>query len=118
MHNSSVVYVGVSAHPDWRYKEHHYDSASSVYHFGRYLLSLGKPLTIKVIDSAPNKLAGHKLERLYITHYSCKYHLLNDKECYEAIESIIPRLKQIINAPLLEYQKNLLENTRNQWENI
>lgn len=116
-HNSHIVYVGVSVNPSWRYRDHHYDIYSNVYYFGRYLLSLETPLTIEIIDSAPNKLAGHKLERIYIEYYSNKYHLLNDVECCAAIESIIPKIRQIVNSYLLSNQQKIISNTLLEWQN-
>ena len=117
LNNESVVYVGVSAHPSWRYKEHHYDTLSTVYHFARYLLSLGTPLKLQIVDSAPSKKAGHKLEMMYIIKYSLKYHLLNDKDNFFDVYSIIPKLNKIVNSPLLDSQKSIIQNMEKEWEN-
>lgn len=116
LHNESVVYVGVSSDVKHRYKEHHYDSNSNVFYFGRYLLSLQTPLRARIIDDAPNKTAGHKLEMLYIANYSTKYHLFNYEENYLAINSIIPRYSRIINSHLLAEPMDLIEKMQIKWQ--
>ena len=117
LNNGSVIYVGVSSDVKNRYKDHHYSSISNVYNLARYLLANNTPLTADIIDFAPNKRAGHKLEMLYIAKYSTKYHLLNDKEVYLAINSIIPVYKQIINPYSLCGPYQTIEKTQQEWEN-
>lgn len=116
--NDSVVYVGMSIDPIYRYKVHHYDCMSSIYKLGRYLLSNETTLKLNVIDSNPHKTNALMLERCYIKQYSDVFSLFNNADCCSAMNSIIPSIKNIKNSYLLSLKLVELNKNKHTWEKI
>lgn len=114
--NNSVVYVGMSIDPIYRYKVHHYDCMSSLYKLGRYLLANDSTLKLHIVDYSPNKMQALALERFYIKLYSRIFCLLNDGECCSAMNSILPSIKNIQNSYLLSLELVELRKNTNTWQ--